>query len=257
MTNFRPGASRRFTRGHRTDSGDFAARHGQTSAVDAALHPLFTQPGPIPNVAGTRSVRQLSGDKLPPPSCRVADRPSWAEDWSSAQEAGGSSKAASGCEFSRQTAIGASCNRLNRCWAHSPGRGSLAMTPDDFRRLALSQPEGVEVYRGGHSEFRVLRRSFASLEGPADSVATVQLTSEQQAMFMQAALGGWGRLGATNVVLMYAKEAIVESALAVASQHRPKVTREIDRRAENLLNATVTARGYASASVDQYSVADE
>ncbi len=46
------------------------------------------------------------------------------------------------------------------------------MTPDDFRRLALSQPKAVEVYRGGHSEFRVLRRSFASLEGPA--IATVQ-----------------------------------------------------------------------------------
>ena len=97
------------------------------------------------------------------------------------------------------------------------------MTPDDFRRLALSQPKAEEVHRGGHSEFRVLRRSFASLEGPADSVATIQPTSEQQATFMQAAPkifvpvpGGWGRLGATNVVLMCADEAVVESALAVA-----------------------------------------
>jgi hypothetical protein len=69
----------------------------------------------------------------------------------------------------------------------------------------------------------VLRRWFASLEGPADSVATVHLTSEQQAMFMHAApkifapvSGSRGRLGATNVVLVYADEAIVESALAVA-----------------------------------------
>ena len=97
------------------------------------------------------------------------------------------------------------------------------MTPDVFRRLALSQPKAVEVYHRGHSEFRVLRRSFASLQGPADSIATVQLTSEQQAMFMQAAprtfvpmLGGSGRLRATNVVLVCANEAIVESALAVA-----------------------------------------
>jgi hypothetical protein len=80
----------------------------------------------------------------------------------------------------------------------------------------------VEVYRGGHSEFRVLRRSFATLEGPADSVATIQLTSEQQAMFMHAAPQifvpprGSGRLGATSVVLAYANEAIVQSALAVA-----------------------------------------
>jgi hypothetical protein len=97
------------------------------------------------------------------------------------------------------------------------------MTPDDFRRLALSRLQAVEVFRRGHSEFRVLRRSFASLEGPADGVATIQLTPEQQAMFMQAAPqtfvpvpGGWGRLGATNVVLRYAEEALVKSALAMA-----------------------------------------
>ena len=97
------------------------------------------------------------------------------------------------------------------------------MTPDAFRRLALSQPEVVEVYCQGHSEFRVLRRSFASLAGPGDSVATVQLTSEQQALFRDAAPrifapapGVWGRLGATSVVLGYAYEAIVESAFASA-----------------------------------------
>jgi len=60
------------------------------------------------------------------------------------------------------------------------------MTPDVFRRLALSQPKVVEVYYRGQSEFRVLRRSFASLGGPADSVAMVQLTSEQQAAWTLA-----------------------------------------------------------------------
>ena len=97
------------------------------------------------------------------------------------------------------------------------------MTPDDFRRLALSQRKAVEVYRWGHSEFCVSRRSFASLAGPADSVATVRLTSEQQALFVDAAPrifvpapGTWGRLGATSVVLAYAYEAIVKSALMVA-----------------------------------------
>jgi hypothetical protein len=61
------------------------------------------------------------------------------------------------------------------------------------------------------------------LEGAAASVATIQLTPEQQAMLMQAAPsafvpvpGGWGRLGATNVVLAQANEAIVESALILA-----------------------------------------
>jgi hypothetical protein len=81
----------------------------------------------------------------------------------------------------------------------------------------------VEVYRWGHSEFCVSRRSFASLAGPADSVATVHLTSQQQALFTDAAprifvpaSGAWGRLGATSVALAYAYDAIVESALAAA-----------------------------------------
>jgi hypothetical protein len=97
------------------------------------------------------------------------------------------------------------------------------MTPDDFRRLALSQQKAVEVYRWGHSEFCVSRRPFASLAGPADSIATVQLTSEQQSLFVNAAPrifgpapGALGRLGATSVALAYAYEAIVESAIAAA-----------------------------------------
>jgi integrase len=97
------------------------------------------------------------------------------------------------------------------------------MTPEAFRRLALSQPKVAEVHCRGHSEFRVLRTSFANLGGPADSVAMVQLTSEQQAMFMGAAPrtfvpvpGGSGWLRATNVVLVHADEAIVQSALVVA-----------------------------------------
>src|SRR5258708_17293757 len=99
----------------------------------------------------------------------------------------------------------------------------FAMTPDDFRRLALSQRKAVEVYRWGHLEFCVSRRSFASLAGPADSVATVQLNSEQQALFLGAAPrifmpapAACGRLGSTSVALAYAYEAIVESALAAA-----------------------------------------
>jgi len=97
------------------------------------------------------------------------------------------------------------------------------MTPDDFRRIALSMPEATEVYRWGHSEFRVERRTFASLGGPADTVATLNLTSEQQAVFMDAAPkvfepvpGGWGRLGSTNVLLASAEEVMVESAVETA-----------------------------------------
>jgi hypothetical protein len=97
------------------------------------------------------------------------------------------------------------------------------MTPDDFRRIALSMPEATEVYRWEHSEFRVERRTFASLGAPADAVATLNLTSEQQAVFQDSAPrvfepvpGGWGRLGSTNVLLAWAEELTVESAVEAA-----------------------------------------
>ena len=61
------------------------------------------------------------------------------------------------------------------------------MTPEDFRHIALSMPEAVEVHRRDHLEFRVERRTFASLEAPANAMAIVNLTPEQQAMFMHAA----------------------------------------------------------------------
>jgi hypothetical protein len=63
-------------------------------------------------------------------------------------------------------------------------------------------------------------------------VAMVQLTSEQQAMFMQAAPrtfapvpGDSGRLRATNIVLVCANEAIVESALVVAWRNIVPISR--------------------------------
>jgi hypothetical protein len=97
------------------------------------------------------------------------------------------------------------------------------MSPDDFRRIALSMPEAKEVYRWGQWEFQVERRTFASFGGPAATVAALNLTSEQQEEFMHAAPrvfvstpGGWGRLGSTNVVLASAEDIIVERAIEAA-----------------------------------------
>jgi len=94
---------------------------------------------------------------------------------------------------------------------------------DDFRRIALCMPEAKEVYHRGRSEFRMVRRIFASLEGPADSVATIILTAEQQATFLHTApgvflpaAGGWGRLVSTLVRLVQASAAIVEGALVAS-----------------------------------------
>jgi hypothetical protein len=65
----------------------------------------------------------------------------------------------------------------------------------------------------------------------------VQLTSEQQDMFAQTAprtfvpvRGGSGWLRATNVALVCANEAIVQSALVVAWRN---IAGEIDRQVEN------------------------
>jgi hypothetical protein len=115
------------------------------------------------------------------------------------------------------------------------------MTPEHFRRIALSMPDATEVYRRGHSEFRVERRMFASLGGPADTVATLNLTPEQQSVFMHAAPrafvsvpGGWGRLGSTNVLLAFAKDTMVESAVQAAWRNvAPKAPFKRKKRINN------------------------
>jgi hypothetical protein len=112
-----------------------------------------------------------------------------------------------------------------RAWRGRSRRYIGAMTPDDFRRIALSMPQATEVYRRGHSEFRVERRTFASLGGPADTVATLNLTPEQQSVFMHATpaafvsvAGGWGRLGRTNVLLASAEKPFVDLSVLELGQ---------------------------------------
>jgi hypothetical protein len=94
------------------------------------------------------------------------------------------------------------------------------MGPEEFRRIALSMPEAEEVYRHGQSQFRVSRKTFATLEGAIDSWAVVRLTPDQQAVFVGSAFvpvsGGEGRLGATVVRLDTADETTVKEALAAA-----------------------------------------
>ena len=97
------------------------------------------------------------------------------------------------------------------------------MTPDDFRRLALSLPEAVEQAHMGHPDFRVGGKVFASLAYPDGAWAMVKLTPDEQAVRVEAApemftpvKGGWGRAGATNVRLDAADEASVLGALRAA-----------------------------------------
>jgi hypothetical protein len=97
------------------------------------------------------------------------------------------------------------------------------MTPDDFRRIALSMPEAVEASHMGHPDFRVAGKIFATLGWPDTMRAMVKLTADQQAMLtttmpkvFSAVPGGWGRRGSTHVHLAAADETALASALAMA-----------------------------------------
>jgi hypothetical protein len=100
------------------------------------------------------------------------------------------------------------------------------MSADRFRRVALDLPEAVEGSHGGHPDFRVGKRVFASLFYPDKNWGMVKLTPEQQAMVVDAepkifrpVSGGWGKGGATNVRLAGADSATLKSALTMAWQN--------------------------------------
>ena len=97
------------------------------------------------------------------------------------------------------------------------------MTPDGFRRLALSLPEAIESAHMGHPDFRVGGKIFATLGSPDASYGMVKLRPEQQELFMRVApdvfapaKGGWGRAGSTLVVLKCAKVATLRDAMVAA-----------------------------------------
>jgi hypothetical protein len=97
------------------------------------------------------------------------------------------------------------------------------MTPNDFRRLALSFPETEERAHMSHPDFRVAGKIFATLGYPNKDCAMVKLTPEQQAELMhdepkafRPCNGAWGRKGATNVHLRSVKKATLQRALEAA-----------------------------------------
>jgi hypothetical protein len=99
----------------------------------------------------------------------------------------------------------------------------MAVTVATFSRIALSLPEATEGSHGGHPDFRVRNKVFASLGSPNADWGTVKLSPEQQdvllgaepAMFKPAA-GTWGRRGWTHVQLAEVDAATLRSALAMA-----------------------------------------
>jgi hypothetical protein len=99
----------------------------------------------------------------------------------------------------------------------------MPLTLERFRRMALSLPEVVEEAHMGHPDFRVRGKIFATLCAPDERWGMVKLTPEQQDAFVQSepkvftlVKGGWGRRGATNVLLKAATVRTLRPALETA-----------------------------------------
>ena len=114
------------------------------------------------------------------------------------------------------------------------------MTPETFRKMALALPETCEAAHGGHPDFRLGKKVFASLGYPDNAHGMVKLTPEQQQRYMSSepavfspAAGAWGRGGSSVVTLRGATQALVRQALRDAwrnvatptllKKHRDKV----------------------------------
>ena len=97
------------------------------------------------------------------------------------------------------------------------------MTPDDFRRIALSLEGAEESSHMGSPDFRVDGRIFATLAAQKQGYGNLMLSPEQQAAFVAELPdifvpipGGWGRMGATHIVLAKASIDVLSGALEAA-----------------------------------------
>src|SRR6201993_4483465 len=97
------------------------------------------------------------------------------------------------------------------------------MNATDFRRIALSLEGAKEGSHMGAADFRVGGRIFATLAAQAQGYGNLMLSPELQADFVAEApdifipiAGGWGRNGATHVVLGKANPDLLLGALKAA-----------------------------------------
>jgi len=97
------------------------------------------------------------------------------------------------------------------------------MTPDDFRKLALSFPEAIESAHMRHPDFRVAQKIFATIGYPDENWAVVKLKPNEQKEFVRInpevftpVKGAWGRQGSTNIYLPASRIDIVREALTAA-----------------------------------------
>jgi hypothetical protein len=117
------------------------------------------------------------------------------------------------------------------------------MTSDDFRRLALSLAGAEEGSHVGSADFRVGGRIFATLASEKQGFGNLMLTPEVQQTFIEErpdlfrpVNGGWGRMGATHIVLSAADEDTMAGALRTAWRLR----KEANEQAANKRKSAVS-----------------
>lgn len=115
----------------------------------------------------------------------------------------------------------------------------MAVSPEEFRRLALALPGVVEGAHMGTADFRV-GRIFATLGYPDAAHGMVQLTPDLQEMLVAAepaafapVKGGWGLKGSTNVVLAAIDATTLAGALEQAWRLKASKRLLAQRDAEN------------------------
>ena len=112
------------------------------------------------------------------------------------------------------------------------------MSAADFKRLALDLEGAEEGSHMGAVDFRVGGRIFATLASQAQGYGNLMLTPEQQAAFVDElpevflpVKGGWGRMGATHIVLAAANEDLLRGALKAAWRLRVEANAKSRTRA--------------------------
>jgi len=101
------------------------------------------------------------------------------------------------------------------------------MTAAGFRKLALSLPEATEGAHFGNADFRMARKIFATLALEAEGFGVLLLTPEEQRGLLEDAPeifspvpGGWGRKGATRVLLQKVSAEVLRGVLQMAWRRR-------------------------------------
>jgi hypothetical protein len=111
------------------------------------------------------------------------------------------------------------------------------MTPDDFRKVALSLPGAEEGSHMGAVDFRIGGRIFATLASVKQGYGNLMLTPGQQADFVGEmpevflpVPGGWGRAGATHIRLSVASKDVLAGALEAAYRVRVEKNKSAARK---------------------------